>query len=350
MNMRIIDGHIHVDDVHAADVAHAALGEGASQWGVLSLSQYLDDPLQNLSALYAKALEPARCFAFCGLNHPHAGESEPDYLSQLRLWMDAGADGLKLIETKPSCAKSTGVRLDDMRFDAMFAWCEARQIPILWHNGDPADFWDPARNTQELVQQGWAYGDGTFLPLTELYAMTERVLERHPLLKVTFAHFYFVSDDPEHALRMMERYPNIRFDLTPGTEMYGGFTLRRDFFRPFFLRYADRLQYGTDTDVNGPDSGAVSSEIRDKIVRFLTSGDTFDFHGFSVRGYALPEETAEQILAGTFRSFAGCVPAPLRRDAMQAACAETRHLLAGRNDPRLGTAVTLERRLLAVIR
>lgn len=314
--MRIHDGHIHVDTDAAERTAKAAAEGGAESWSVLSLGQYHDDPAQNLAMLLCKAYAPKQCFAFCSLDHPKKGEPAADYLAQLKMWLAAGFDGLKIIETKPNCAKETGVRMDDEAFEPMFAYCEEHQIPILWHNGDPADFWDEALNTPELAEKGWAYGDKSFLPLKELYAIVERVLDRHPKLNVTFAHFYFVSDDPAHAARMFEKYPNVRFDLTPGTEMYEGFTLRRNFFRPFFVENSHRILYGTDTDVTAGGTPDYTHCIYEGVQRFLTTGESFEFFGLNIHGYALPRPVLENIFRNTFVSFAGETPKPICREAV----------------------------------
>ena len=306
--MKIHDGHIHVDTDAAEFTAKAAAEGGAESWSVLSLGQYHDDPAQNLAMLLCKAYAPKQCFAFCSLDHPKNGKPAANYLEQLKMWLAAGFDGLKIIETKPNCAKETGVRMDDESFESMFAYCEEHQIPILWHNGDPADFWDKKRNTPELIAKGWAYGDGTFLPLEELYAIVERVLDRHPKLNVTFAHFYFVSDDPAHAARMFAKYPNVHFDLTPGTEMYEGFTKNRNFFRPFFVENSHRIQYGTDSDVHMGGDADYTCCIRDNVCRFLTTGESFEFFGLNIHGYALPRPVLENIFRNTFVSFAGETP------------------------------------------
>ncbi len=335
------DGHIHIENLAAHRVAEAAALEGAARWSVLSLSQYHNDPVQNLTMLHAKALAPEQCYAFFGLDHPKAGEPVPDYLSQAKLWMAAGFDGLKLIETKPNCARDAGVRLDASEFDPMFAWLEENEVPILWHNGDPAPFWDPAQCSPELIQKGWAYCDGTYPSLEALYGMVERVLDRHPRLHVTFAHFYFVSDDPAHAERMFAKYPNVHFDLTPGTEMYGGFTENADFFRPFFLKYAHRIQYGTDLHVSPEDAVGIGNLVRTNTVRFLTTEDEFQYlSDFSAKGFGLPEETVNQILANTFVETYGEKPRPLSPDGIQKAADYVLALLKNRSDPAIQDAKT----------
>ena len=322
--MYIHDGHIHVSSDGAHRAAEAARNGGAKSWSVLSLGQYNDDPAQNLSMLLCKAYAPEQCFAFCSLDHPGT-----DYLGQLKMWLDAGFDGLKLIESKPDCAKRTGVRLDDEAFEPMFAFCEENRVPILWHNGDPAECWDPSLCPPGFAENGWAYCDGTYPSLTELYAAVERVLDRHPMLNVTFAHFYFVSDDPAHAARMFEKYPNVHFDITPGTEMYDNFTKNREFFRPFFVENAHRIQYGTDADVSFDGAPDWTHLIWEGVQKFLTTGESFEFFGYPVHGYALPIPVQEQIFSGTFRSFAGDRPKSISRKAAEAACEYMRSAAPG---------------------
>ena len=317
--MTICDGHIHLRPGYADDVRLAANAEGAARYSVLTLSQLRADPAENPETLLAKALDPERCFALCSLDHSRPGHPMPDPLTQVKAWLDAGFDGVKFIETKPNCQHATGARLDDMYFDAMFAYLEEHSVPVLWHNGDPATFWKPDECPKWAVENGWGYWDKGCLSLEELYSIVENVLERHPKLKVTFAHFYFVSDDPAHAERMMTRYPNVRFDLTPGTEMYQGFTERADFFRGFFLRYADRIQFGTDTDCDDP-AHKYGTKMRDNIMRFLSTDDRFDFAGLDVKGFKLPEDVVEQIMSRTHDSFVGTKPKAIDKLKAHEAC------------------------------
>lgn len=331
--MKHFDCHIHIHDEAAEFVPAAMQAQDATRYAILSLSQSRFDPAQNVSVLYSKALDPERCFAFFGLDHPKAGESTPDYLAQVKTWLAAGYDGLKLIETKPTTAKDTGVRLDDEVFEPMFAYCEEQQVPILWHNGDPANFWDPETCPQDALDHGWDYTDGSFLPLGELYGIVERVMDRHPKLRVTFAHFYFTSDDPAHAKRMMEKYPNVRFDVTPGTEMYGGFTVNAEELRPFFFKYADRIQFGSDSFVNAPvcEYGQLITSL---VERFFTTEDEFVINGFNVKGYDLPQENLDKLYGGVAETFVGAKPKAICPEGAKKACDQALALLESRNDPR----------------
>ena len=46
---------------------------------------------------------------------------------------------------------------------------------------------------------------------------------------------------------MLDRYPNLFFDITPGWEMFENFAKDRDYWRHFFDKYSHKILYGTDT-------------------------------------------------------------------------------------------------------
>ena len=320
--MQVIDSHMHIKDENCEAIAKVADMAGAEKFNVLSLAM-MENPLNNLSCLLVKAKNPGGAYAFCSLTHDEGGG---ECLAQLQMWMRAGFDGWKILETKPSVAKLLGVRMDDERFEPAFAWAEENQIPIIWHVGDPATFWDPDRVPSWAVESGWAYTGGGFPALEDLYAQTETVLKRHPRLKATFAHLYFTSDDEAHARRMLDAYPNIRFDITPGSEMYYAFCEDPARWRRFFLEYQERIVYGTDLESDAEayerlygmkmEEGAAQIDWPARwIQRWLTGTDEMDLMGTPVRGLGLTQSAAEKILGGNFLRFVGGEPKPLDRAA-----------------------------------
>ena len=70
------------------------------------------------------------------------------------------------------------------------------------------------------IPREWTYVDGTYPSKEELYGEMQNVLARFPELRVTLAHFGFLSADPEGASALLDRFPNLCLDLTPGVGMY----------------------------------------------------------------------------------------------------------------------------------
>lgn len=140
--------------------------------------------------------------------------------------------------------------------------------------------------------------------------MAETVLERHPKLRATFAHLYFCGDDRAHLERLLDRYENVRVDITPGVEMYDHFFADREGWRDFFVRRQDRIQLGTDTDRGD----AFSGETPLALARGALSGGAVDQWGHRGQGLDLPQAVVQKIVRENFLAFAGAHPKPVAAD------------------------------------
>jgi len=296
LNGWMIDGHVHCYGYTPGRVKRWADATHVAGYVLASLPCDVAD--DNDICLRVKQEDPDRAYFFAGLEHPCS-----DYAANFKSWLEKGADGLKLLETKPTEAVGIGVNPADESFDALFALCEEQRIPIVWHVGDPATFWDPEKVPDWAVKEGWYYGDGRYPTLQELYARAETVLARHPGLNVCFAHLYFCSDDMAHAQRLLDTYPNVRLDITPGSEMYTAFFADREAWRDFFIRNARRIQLGSDVafdpEGNEPDNSPQDLATTALLDEHVTAG------GFDDRGLDLPEEVVRLICRENFKAFMG---------------------------------------------
>lgn len=248
-----------------------------------------------------------------------------DPLTQYQELMEIGFDGIKMIETKPDRAKLMERKISDELFEPFFAAMERDKTHVVWHSVDPETNWDITTILPVFIQSGWFYGDGTYPTSEELYQQTFDVLKRHPELNVTFAHFFFLSRFPQRLEEMFEMYPNAGVDLTPGREMYQAFGENYEYFRDFFIRYSDRLLYGTDA--NDGKSLEYNNERSDTVFRFLTTDQELHVWDYRFRGLGLDEETADRILCGNFLRRVSDKPKPINRTALKAYIEKYRHLI-----------------------
>ena len=128
--------------------------------------------------------------------------------------MELGCDGVKFIQMKPDRRKPIGKGIDHPSYDAAFSMMEADGTPVTIHSGDPQSHWDINQISEYGLKHGWYYGDGTFPTCEEIYSEDFAMLDKHPKLNVTFAHFFFLSEQPDRVRRIFEKYPNVKFDLT----------------------------------------------------------------------------------------------------------------------------------------
>ena len=266
-----------------------------------------------LAALYK--LHNPTAYAYGGFFYPTipAENTMPAGMeldTQYRELMDLGFDGIKMLETKAEEQKKFGLFVDDQRFEPFFAQCEGDGTHIVWHVADPDSFWDLDRIHPRHLAKGWYYGEGDYMSWQSIYDMVERVLERHPKLKVTFAHFFFWSPWPEKLEQLFAKYENVAIDITPGAEMYGFFLQQYDRYRQFFINYADRIFYGTDVVFPSSKTNSLRSE---QVYRFLTTDEEITLVDIPTKGLALPDEASEKILYRNFEQLAGNEPKPIDR-------------------------------------
>lgn len=160
--------------------------------------------------------------------------------------MDMGCTGIKMLEGKPDVRKHFHVPdFDSPVWETYWARLEEEQIPVYMHINDPEEFWDAEHVADYVKKAGWFY-DGTFIGNEDQYGQILHVLERHPRLKILFPHFFFLSKQLERLSEILDAFPEMRIDITPGIELYYNLSSQADRAREFFLAYESRILYGTD--------------------------------------------------------------------------------------------------------
>ncbi len=204
-----------------------------------------DDPANNAKVLYCKDVlneesTKRKVYAFGSILHYFdERDTAEGYLRQIEELDAMGFDGIKLLDGKPELRKKIGRPLDDAMYDLFYAYAQEKGIPIKMHLGDPESWWNPIYRAN--------YYDETYISLEGLRKEVDGILTKFPKLKLHLAHFYFLGNRPEESIAFLEKWSNVAFDLTPGGEMFVGFSERPEEWRAFFTKYAERIYYGTDT-------------------------------------------------------------------------------------------------------
>lgn len=235
------------------------------------------------------------------------------YEKQYERLMELGCDGIKFIQMKPDRRKPIGKGIDHPSYDAAFSMMEADGTPVTIHSGDPQSHWDINQISEYGLKHGWYYGDGTFPTCEEIYSEDFAMLDKHPKLNVTFAHFFFLSEQPDRVRRIFEKYPNVKFDLTPGGEMFLGFSKDIDYWHDFFEEYSDRILFGTDcNDIKQPISNeALIDSVREVLWHDKEVYTMPIYGGYTVKGLALSEKAFENICYSSYIKFAGDQTKPI---------------------------------------
>ena len=162
-----------------------------------------------------------------------------------------GASGLKLFKSFGLTYRNPDgslIKIDDPRWDPIWKACGDLGLVVLIHTADPAAFFKPIDERNERWEElsrhpDWSFYGPEFPSRAELLAARNRVIQRHPKTRFIGAH---VANDPEDLAMVatwLDRYPNLYVDIAARIAELGRqpFTARK-----FFLKYADRILFGTD--------------------------------------------------------------------------------------------------------
>jgi predicted TIM-barrel fold metal-dependent hydrolase len=281
-------------------------------------------PPRNVSAdvmaLALKTIDP-RFTAYGGFGYwmNTMPFDEAGLRAQLEELMDSGFDGLKMNEGKPNRRFTDPERaLDHPRYNGVGELLQETGWHVVNHVNDPEEFWDPDKipawaNTHggRAGQPSVGYLTDEYVSKEQIYQENERWLERYPNMNVSFAHAFFLSNFPNEMERYFEKFPNLSIDICPGVEMFDGFTKQRDRWIQFYIKYQDRILFGTDNAVR-PFEQVVGHDgsYYDRIAnmrRFLETNDRFEAWGYNLHGFALPECVTNKIYSENFLRMRGPV-------------------------------------------
>ncbi len=217
----------------------------------------------NLSGGWGRGLErmlkrfhtaaPGRLLIFC--TPEFARVDEPSFtertLAALERARQNGAAGVKVFKDlglRLRGADHELLRIDDERFDPIWAKAGELGMPVLIHTADPIAFFQPVDQHNERWMQlkrhpDWSFHGEAYPSRDELLAQRDRVIERHPDTLFIGAHVGNSAEDLAAVAERLERYPNFYVDISGRVAELGRqpYSARR-----FIIDHQDRVLFGTD--------------------------------------------------------------------------------------------------------
>ncbi|MFC1614572.1 amidohydrolase family protein [Gemmatimonadota bacterium] len=201
------------------------------------------------------------------------------------------------------------VMIDDSSFNPIFELIQQRNKTLVAHIGEPKSGWQPLDKIQVKVDRDYynAHPEEHLCENKEvpnywehIQAMT-KVLENHRHLRVVWCHLASLECELERLSKMFDKYPNFAVDLAARITHLQ--VQDRELIRDFFIKYQDRILYGTDTELESTDTVGYQDEFRlarDNYVRDLIYFSTdweLDAQGEndSYYGLDLPPDVLEKI-------------------------------------------------------
>ena len=345
-NIKRIDAHIHYALPFSGEELTKIMDATGTDMANLVVVPHRQRLTSVPDALMVKDMYPGKMYVFSSLDvsvfyryKNKVGRMMSLYAMEM---LKCGCDGIKIIEGKPNMRKLIPVPDWNKRvWDPFFDYCEKHAVPILWHVNDPEEFWDEKKAPSWAKEQGWLY-DESFVNNEAQYLQVLERLEKNPKIKIIFAHFFFMSAQLSRLAAILDRFPNVMVDITPGIEMYKNFSDAPEQAAAFFEKYQDRIVYGTDIGARGViGSCPVSYEeslARTEIVQsflecegskevksdgfFLASGTDFE-----MKCLGLGDEMLEKIYHRNFENFVGHEPKKVNAKLLLKFCLKERFVL-----------------------
>jgi predicted TIM-barrel fold metal-dependent hydrolase len=124
----------------------------------------------------------------------------------------------------------------------------------------------------------------------------DRILARHPKLRVIGCHIGSSEEDLGRVAKGLDTYPNYAVDVASRVRFLA--RQDREEVRQFMLKYSERVLYATDYSPGaGNDEGAARSFLstHEQEWSFFASGELLRFRDREVRGLALPAKVLRRI-------------------------------------------------------
>jgi predicted TIM-barrel fold metal-dependent hydrolase len=265
-------------------------------WGEATLLQHLD---------HFKAAAPERFVLFGGVDWrewPSRGNDFGEWAAgRLRAQAARGAEGLKIWKGLGLQVRDPQGRVapvDDPRLDPIWATAGELNLPVVIHVADPVAFFDPLDANNERWEElqahpDWRFPSPPYPPFLSIVEALARLVLRHPRTTFIGAHVGCYAENLAWVGDLLDRAPNFFVDIAAriaelGRQPYGA--------RRFFLRYPDRILFGTDLPASFP-----MYQIH---YRFLETDDEHFAYGLSdppdqgrwcIYGLALPDEILEKV-------------------------------------------------------
>lgn len=247
------------------------------------------------------------------------GWDDDDWLKRTFAYLeesfDKGAIGVKVwknIGMVEMDKDSSFIMIDNQKFDTLFTYLEKKGIPVCGHLGEPRNCWLPldkmtVNNDRAYFKEHPEYHmylHPEYPSYEDQIAARDRVLEKHPGLKFMGAHLGSMEWSVDELAAHFDRFPNSTGDMAERichiqAQAQGEWQKVRD----FFIRYQDRIIYGTDRgDYDGADQdpALLKGKVHEEWLNdwnFLTTDRTISSWKVNgeFKGLKLPREVVEKI-------------------------------------------------------
>ncbi len=206
------------------------------------------DSLVNVYSKYGSKFE-----MWCGIDY--TAYKDPDFaqkaIAELVRCHEMGAKGVGELGDKGkglyySRPPAFGMHPDDPRMDPVFEKCGELGMPVNIHVADPIWMYEPMDSTNDGMMNAikWRLDNQPGIAgHQEMIDILARTVAKHPNTTFVACHVANCCYDLEKAGSLLDSYPNLYMDISA---RFAELCATPRAARRFFVKYQDRLLYGTD--------------------------------------------------------------------------------------------------------
>lgn len=308
------DAHVHVYTNDTAFFAQAKkdnfnlLHINVDAPSLPSLEEQQDFAVKNVKA-FPQRLSYASTISVKNFNE---AEWQEETIAKLKDAFASGAVGVKVwknIGMELKDQDGNFVMIDHPKFDPVLDFIAKNGITLISHQGEPRNCWLP-------VEEMTVEGDKNYFrehPQYHMYLHPEypsyedqikardQMIEKHPDLKVVSVHLASLEWNLDELAKRLDKYPNMAVDMAariPHLHNHAATDWQK--VHDFFIKYQDRLLYGTDLGVSAnADPAGVQKNAHEVWLhdwKFFTTAEKMTNSGkIEFNGLKLPRQVVDKI-------------------------------------------------------
>jgi predicted TIM-barrel fold metal-dependent hydrolase len=244
----VIDYHNHLDSLQPSEVLRIMDACGVER--IVNITMKTGDAALEKIRHFHGASDRFSTIGWMDWSDVERPDFAQRSVERLERLVEQGACGIKFwkdLGLSVRDAKGDLLRIDDERLAPIFEKARQLDAPVMFHTADPDAFFEPIDRFNERYEELAAHPDwgfhGAYYSKRQLLEQRNRVFARHPDTVFVAAHVGESGEDLAFAAATLENYPNVFVDFSARTPELG----RQPYSaREFFLRFADRILFGTD--------------------------------------------------------------------------------------------------------
>jgi predicted TIM-barrel fold metal-dependent hydrolase len=235
-----------------------------------------------------------------------------DVVARLERDFADGAIGCKIwknIGMQVRSVEGEFVLLDDPILEPAIACIENSSKTLITHTGAGGCAWQPLDESNAHVDyyrnhpEWYMAGRSSYPSRTDLIGSRDRILERHPNLRVVGAHLACLEDELEMLADRLDRYPNFAVDTSARfPDLIRGDSAK---ICEFFTKYQDQVLFGLD--ITGQRLPTMAADERRRWLTsvrsqyqvqldYIRTDRLINVDGVEVRGLNLSDDVVDKLL------------------------------------------------------